>query len=338
MTAPPPPPFTPPDCNLEGMGFMPLHVQRLQQSDFWALASPAEKVAALNLWMRAWTTVPAASLPADDRLLAKCADMTLADWQGVREMALHGWTLCADGRFYHAVIAATALGVWLKRLDHRAKGAKGNATRFGNDYAADEWDRRRAAAQECLARFDPAASVVATAGPGDGRSPAAGIHSPADSPAGSEVQQGRGRGRGRVKGRGTGKVEQILSSPDDDAPADLDLALEAWRDTASRCGLAQLRGLSEPRRKKLLAILKAHGLDGWREALEAVEASSFLRGTKPGRDGRAWKASFDFLVQPGSFLKVIEGQYADGEAAPYVAGSGDYLAMAARVIEGEMPH
>lgn len=329
MSAPLPPPFVPPDCSMEGLEWMPLHVPRLRQSDFWGLADAREKLAGLNLWMAAHSALPAGSLPSDDRLLARCAELPLSEWMEVKAMALRGWTLCSDGRLYHRFLSARFLEIHIKRLDHRAKGAKGNATRFGHAFAADEWERRRQAAIVCLARLDASVTPAATARLGEGSSPAGENHSPADSPAGSAVQQGKGKFKDKDKG------EESLSPPDGDGPTDLDLALEAWRETASRCGLAQLRGLNDTRRKKLLAILKAHGLVGWREALEAVEASSFLRGAKPGRDGRAWKVDFDFLVTPGRFLKVIEGVYADGDGGGYATGADAYLGLAAQVIGGE---
>lgn len=50
----------------------------------------------------------------------------------------------------------------------------------------------------------------------------------------------------------------------------------------------------------------------WESAIKKVAASSFCNGS--GRDG--WKATFDFMLQPNSVLKAMEGNYDDGRPAP----------------------
>ena len=73
-----PAPLVPADCDCTDLdGFM-LNVERLQSSELVALATPEELAAALMLWCRAWKQVPAASLPADDRVLAAFARSTPA--------------------------------------------------------------------------------------------------------------------------------------------------------------------------------------------------------------------------------------------------------------------
>lgn len=87
------------------------------------------------------------------------------------------------------------------------------------------------------------------------------------------------------------------------------IALDEYNQLAERAGLSRVKVLSKSRLTSLTARLKEHGLNGWRQALENVERSSFLCGDQKGQD---WKASFDFLLQQSSFLKVIEGQYGNG--------------------------
>lgn len=66
-------PLTPIDLDLRAFGFMPLEVVRLRDSDLAALATGDEFRGAVLLWCASWHQVPAASLPNDDRLLAKFA-------------------------------------------------------------------------------------------------------------------------------------------------------------------------------------------------------------------------------------------------------------------------
>ncbi|CDW96297.1 conserved hypothetical protein [Thiomonas sp. CB2] len=110
-------PLTPPDCDLRssGMVFMPLDVGRMMDSDQFAMATGEEFKAAMALYAKAWLQVPAASLPNDDRVLAHLAGgYTPRRWRKVKDVAMRGWILCADGRLYHPVIAEFAHDAWEK--------------------------------------------------------------------------------------------------------------------------------------------------------------------------------------------------------------------------------
>jgi phage replication O-like protein O len=48
----------------------------------------------------------------------------------------------------------------------------------------------------------------------------------------------------------------------------------------------------------------------WREYFESVKASNFLMGKVEGRFGqKPFRASFDWLILPSNFVKVVEGNY-----------------------------
>lgn len=81
--------------------------------------------------------------------------------------------------------------------------------------------------------------------------------------------------------------------------------VEAWNAMAERCGLAAIRKLTPERSRKLNGRLRTTTIDDWTEAIGAIERSSFLRG----ENERGWRADFDFLLQPKSFTKLIEGSY-----------------------------
>jgi uncharacterized protein YdaU (DUF1376 family) len=98
------------------------------------------------------------------------------------------------------------------------------------------------------------------------------------------------------------------------APSDLTAleAFQAWNAMALRCGLAQAAKLTPDRKRKLLARLRDHGPESWAKALANVERSKFLRGESGDRE---WRANLDFLLQPASFTKVLEGTYGNGAHA-----------------------
>ena len=120
-----PPPFTPPDCDLRGMEWMPLYGDRLFASETWLMAGPEGRCAALALWWASWKQRPAGSLADQDRMLAQIAGygMNVKAWQAVREEAMRGWIKCSDGRLYHPVVSEFAMEAWDRRKKERERKA-----------------------------------------------------------------------------------------------------------------------------------------------------------------------------------------------------------------------
>lgn len=112
-----PSPLVAADVDLRGMPFIPLDIVRLFDSDLYALSTGDEFKAALTLWGKSFLQVPAASLPADDRILAHLSGAGFR-WRKVKAMALRGWVKCSDGRLYHPVVAEKALEAWEDRVKH----------------------------------------------------------------------------------------------------------------------------------------------------------------------------------------------------------------------------
>ena len=112
--------MTSPDCDLRGMQFMPLDIVRLFDSDFYAISTGDEFKAGLTLWGRSFLQVPAGSLPNDERILAHLSGAA-RNWPKVRDVAMRGWTLCSDGRWYHVVVAEKANEAWTRRSAYKER-------------------------------------------------------------------------------------------------------------------------------------------------------------------------------------------------------------------------
>lgn len=114
-------PLTPPDCNLQDFAFMPLDVARLRDSDLAANETPEACWAAVQLWAASWHQIPAASIPDDDKWLAKATGYGrgVKEWMRVRAGALRGFVLCSDGRLYHVVVAEKAREAWRAKVEQR---------------------------------------------------------------------------------------------------------------------------------------------------------------------------------------------------------------------------
>jgi uncharacterized protein YdaU (DUF1376 family) len=106
-----------------------------------------------------------------------------------------------------------------------------------------------------------------------------------------------------------GSNEPIVSSNEDKAaeppPLTKREVIEAWQTRMVPHGFPAIRKMTGQRERMLNARLRDSTLDEWMTAFAAMERSAFLRG----ENDRGWKADFDFLLQPKSFTKLLEGSY-----------------------------
>lgn len=117
-------PLTPLGCDLTDFQFMPLDVARLRDSGLASSETPEACWAAVLLWAASWHQIPAASVPNDERWLAKAAGYMARgkidpQWPKIREGAMRGFVLCDDGRLYHSVVAEKARESWQAKLAQR---------------------------------------------------------------------------------------------------------------------------------------------------------------------------------------------------------------------------
>ena len=118
------------EVDLRDFPFMPIDITRLFNSEFHARATDSEWRAGMTLYLKSFHQVPSASIPDDDILLARLAEFgrDVKGWGEVREMALHGWIKCADGRLYHPVVAEKSIAAWIGKQQQRGRTAKARQT------------------------------------------------------------------------------------------------------------------------------------------------------------------------------------------------------------------
>jgi DNA-binding transcriptional regulator YhcF (GntR family) len=101
------------------------------------------------------------------------------------------------------------------------------------------------------------------------------------------------------------KKKEVISEAKASSPAlRPEHVVEAWNEMAGRCGLAKAR-MTEPRRRSLAARIRQHPIEDWTEAIDAVERNPWMHGA----NDKGWRADIDFLLQPKSFTRLIEGSY-----------------------------
>ena len=111
--------------------------------------------------------------------------------------------------------------------------------------------------------------------------------------------------------------ETIPPSPPKGGSSPTDQAFADFRDAVEGSPIPAPRKLTADRRRKIEARLREHGPEVWREACDRLAASPFCRG----ENDRGWRADLDFLVQPTSFNRLIEGGY-DARPSPTPRAQG----------------
>lgn len=80
--------------------------------------------------------------------------------------------------------------------------------------------------------------------------------------------------------------------------------------------LPQIRGITEKRRKVIQARIKDYSMDDIKEVIKKAGSSRFLNG----HNDKNWKASYDWIMKPNNFIKILEGNYDNREGV----NGGDY--------------
>ena len=66
------------------------------------------------------------------------------------------------------------------------------------------------------------------------------------------------------------------------------------------------------RYKLLNARIKDYGMDSILKAIDMIGENSFLKGNNT----KGWTITFDWLIKPNNFIKVLEGNYSDKQEKP----------------------
>lgn len=99
--------------------------------------------------------------------------------------------------------------------------------------------------------------------------------------------------------------EPSKDSASGDAPLTANEVLEGWNELAQAHGLAQVRKLTDARRRKVLAQAKRFTVPDWQAVFAKIAQSPFLKGDN--RQG--WRCDFDFILSENNFVKILEGKY-----------------------------
>ena len=85
-----------------------------------------------------------------------------------------------------------------------------------------------------------------------------------------------------------------------------DKIINQWNEL-SKFGITPIRiiGPNTERGRMLRARLRQYGEESFTEIVEQIKASDFLQG----KNSRGWQVTFDWIVHPSNYPKVLEGTY-----------------------------
>lgn len=126
----------PADTRAKGWRFE-LDLERVMQSDTWALASPDHRPWLLMLWAVAWQQVPCGSMPSEEALIAARLGMKTAAFKKVKDVLMRGWWLAEDGRLYHDTITERVNDMMGRKEGERKRKAEYRARMEAERKAAE---------------------------------------------------------------------------------------------------------------------------------------------------------------------------------------------------------
>ena len=100
-------------------------------------------------------------------------------------------------------------------------------------------------------------------------------------------------GEGSVEGGRTNKF--VLCE------ADASRIIHSW----NALGVSSVKSISNNRLTLVKARIAEHGLDAFLKAIKGIKECPFLLG----QNERGWVITFDWLIKPSNFAKVLEGNY-----------------------------
>lgn len=85
--------------------------------------------------------------------------------------------------------------------------------------------------------------------------------------------------------------------------------------------------LNENRKKHLKARIREFGAASFEEMVQTAARSNFLKGDNQ----RGFKATFDWMIKPSNYQKILEGNYENTKKQTNATNQGNYTTIAERV-------
>lgn len=126
-----------------------------------------------------------------------------------------------------------------------------------------------------------------------------------------------------------GKVSIDNSIINNTCSSELQPIIDKW----NALGLQNLKFINSGTKRHIMlqARIKEYGIDAIISAIESISNSSFLRG----QNRKGWTITFDWLIKPNNFIKVLEGNYKDNDIEKK-APNGNYTSNNSKRFNGNV--
>lgn len=94
------------------------------------------------------------------------------------------------------------------------------------------------------------------------------------------------------------------SGTDETANIQCEKYLKLWN-SLENLGIQPIRAITDQRKAMLKPRLKQYGENSFAECVEQIKRSDFLQG----KNNKAWVITFDWMIKPRNYPKVLEGNY-----------------------------
>lgn len=310
-------PLVPAEVDLRDFGFMPLDVRRLLTSETWIEAADTPKVghAAMCLWAEAWHQLPAASLPDNDKVLARLAMCDQKTWAKLRSKILDGWVKCSDGLLYHPVVAEKAMESWKAKLSQRERTRAATEAREARRRAQQsERDEQRNDARHVERNVERHVHQGTVKGQGrEGIEEQSSLRSDLSPqlPLTGDDSPAKGEPPADLQARKTQRIQQIA----EEAQAAYNRILAKPAGLLTACTV-----LNKPRLKAVdkaipTAKLLCKALYGservvaqfWEDYFAEAERDDFHAGRGPyGNGHESWRPDFEYLLREDVMAKLFD--------------------------------
>lgn len=278
----------------------------------------AQHGAYLLLLMQQWT---AGVLPSDLEALRRIARMD-------RDEFTHAWSIL------QAFFKECPGGCYQPRLARERDAAFARRSKFAKRAKAAaeaRWNKENGGIQAPDAPIPDACGNATSIAYGDARA----VHEECPPPSPSPMESHpRKEGDDSHTGPAAIAAQPALALETSYGPDPIDEAVRLWNEAAKRAGRPVAQKITDARRRKIRARLKdVGGVEGWKVAIEKVDASAFCNGAGP----RGWVMNLDDLVQEQTFVRLLEGGYDDRRPGAAGAASSALSEVLRRRVEETAP-
>ena len=125
-------------------------------------------------------------------------------------------------------------------------------------------------------------------------------------------------------------IETPTQSPNDNDNVNVNDIIRSWNDLIG-VGITPIKSIGHTRKNHLRARLREYGSESIYDIIDRIRESDFLQGK---HKGKPWVCTFDWVILPNNYPKVLEGNYANKSVTKEdkISDIDEYIARRAGVI------